>query len=73
VKVLKNGSQSSITNASSLTIMQAALSSVNCGSKANPSLPKNSFDRARSRTARLTKSLREFAMISSVGAARSSG
>src|SRR5207248_7484775 len=59
VNVLKKGSVSSITNASSLTIMQAAFSSVNCGLNPNPSSRKNSIDRFRSRTARLTNSLRE--------------
>src|SRR5947209_11677195 len=43
-------------------IMQAALSSVNFGLNSKPSLEKNSIDFFRSRTARLTKSLREPAM-----------
>src|SRR5919201_1016103 len=59
VNVLKKGSVSSITNASSLTTMQAAFSSVNCGLNAKPSLRKKSIERFRSRTARLTNSLRE--------------
>src|SRR4051812_40367630 len=59
VKVLKNGSVRSITNASSLTIMQAALPSVNWALKPKPSLRKKSIERCRSRTARLTKSLRD--------------
>ena len=42
---------------SSLTIMQVAVSSVNRGSKANPSLVKKSMDRFRSLTGRLTKIL----------------
>jgi hypothetical protein len=36
VKSLKRASSRSITNASSLRIMQAALSSVNCGLNATP-------------------------------------
>src|SRR5205809_6223461 len=51
VNFLKNGSVSSITNASSLTIMHAALSSVNFGLNVKPSAEKNSFDALRSRTA----------------------
>ena len=59
VKSLKRGSTSSITKASSLTIMQVAFSSVKCGLKVKPSRVKNSTDRFRSRTGRLTKILRE--------------
>lgn len=59
VKVLKNGSVSSITNASSLTIMQAALSTVNLGSNSKPSAEKNAIDAFRSRAARLTKIFRD--------------
>jgi hypothetical protein len=44
VKPLKNGSVSSMTNASSLMIMQAALSSVNCALKVKPRVAKNSID-----------------------------
>src|SRR5262245_51402579 len=58
VNVLKNGSTSSITNASSPTIMQVAFSSVNLGSNVKPSLVKKSTDRLRSRTARFTNILR---------------
>jgi hypothetical protein len=53
VNVVKNGSVRSITYASSLMTMQAALSSVNCLLNAKPSLPKKSMDRFKSRTARL--------------------
>jgi len=49
----------SITKPSSLTIMQAAFSSVNCGLNPKPSLEKKFFDLCRSRTARLTKIFRE--------------
>src|SRR5438093_11121092 len=59
VNFLKNGSVSSITNASSLTIMHAALSSVNFGLNVKPSAEKNSFDALRLRTARLTNILRD--------------
>ena len=45
------GLRRSITNASSLTIMHAALSSVNFGLNVKPSAEKNSFDALRSRTA----------------------
>src|ERR1051325_8985336 len=54
----KNGSVRSMQNALSLTTMQAALSSVNFGLKVNPRREKKSIDFFRSRTARLTKSLR---------------
>src|SRR5207247_10613745 len=60
VNFLKNGSVSSITNASSLTIMHAALSSVNFGLNVKPSAEKNSFDALRSRTATLTNILRDW-------------
>src|SRR5215813_13968625 len=40
---------------SSLTIMQAAVSSVNCGLKLNPSFEKNSMDFLRFFTGRFTK------------------
>src|SRR3990172_2815329 len=53
VNVLKNRSVRSITNASLLTTMQAALSSVNCGLNSKPSLEKNSMDVFRSRTGRI--------------------
>src|SRR5262245_55273059 len=59
VNVLKNGSLRSITDASSFTIMQAALSSVNCGLNWKPSFPKKSIDRLRSWTAKLTNIFRE--------------
>src|SRR5215831_96314 len=59
VKVLKNGSLKSMTNASGLMTMQAALSSVNFGLNSNPSFEKNAFDFFRSLTARLTKIIRE--------------
>src|SRR5918995_5982119 len=42
---------------SSLMTMQAAVSSVNCGLKEKPSFLKNSMDRSRSLTGRLTKIL----------------
>src|SRR5439155_5401806 len=58
VNVLKNGSPRSMTYASSLMTMQAALSSVNCGSNPKPSFVKNSIDFFRSRTARLTNIFR---------------
>ena len=50
------------------TIMQAALSSVNCGLNPKPSSEKKAFDLSRSRTARLTKIFREFvdAMVRSL-------
>ena len=41
-----------MTNASSLTTMQAAFSSVNRGLNVNPSAEKNSIDLLRSRTRR---------------------
>src|SRR5438132_7237360 len=59
MNVLKNGSVRSIAQASSLMIMQAALSSVNRGLNSKPSFEKNSIDTFRSRTGRLTKSFRE--------------
>src|SRR5712692_7255834 len=59
VNVLKKGSMRSIKYASSLMIMQAALSSVNFGLNSKPSFEKNSFDAFRFRTGRLTKSFRE--------------
>ncbi len=46
VKVRKNGSVSSMTQASPLTTMHAALSSVNFGSNAKPSFEKHCMDRA---------------------------
>src|SRR5690606_33138241 len=58
VNVSKNDLSRSITYASSLTIMQAAFSSVNFTSYPKPSLEKNSIERFRSRTGRLTNSLR---------------
>ena len=58
MNVLKNGSVRSMTNASSLTTMQAALSSVNLGLNVKPSAEKNSIDLFRSRTGRLTNILR---------------
>src|SRR5262245_20342760 len=58
VKVLKNGSVRSITNAFSLTIMQAAFSSVNFGLFSKPSFAKKAIDFVRSRTGRLTKIIR---------------
>src|SRR5262245_64506772 len=58
VNVLKNGWTSSITKASSPTIMQVAFSSVNRGSNAKPSLVKKSTERFRSRTGRLRNILR---------------
>jgi hypothetical protein len=54
VKVAKNDSTSSITLVLSLTIMQAAFSSVNIGLNAKPSTVKNSTVRSRSFTGRLT-------------------
>ncbi|MFN8669266.1 MAG: hypothetical protein U0164_18925 [Gemmatimonadaceae bacterium] len=54
----KNGSRSSITYPISLRIMQAALSSVNCGLKVKPSAAKNCLALSRSRTARFTKTMR---------------
>jgi endonuclease-3 len=59
VKSAKRFATSSITNASSETIMQVAVPSVKFGLNVKPSSVKNSTDRGRSRTARLTKSLRE--------------
>src|SRR5437879_7193768 len=59
VNVLKKGSPRSMTKASSLMIMQAALSSVNFGLNSKPSFVKKFIDFFRSRTARLTKSFRE--------------
>src|SRR5216684_1598356 len=69
VNVLKKASARSITYASLLMIMQAALSSVNFGLNSKPSLEKNSIDFFKSRTARLTKSFRErsAAMVLSLG------
>src|SRR5713101_5159233 len=69
VNVLKKASARSITYASSLMIMQAALSSVNFGLNSKPSFEKNSIDFFKSRTARLTKSFRErlSAMVLSLG------
>src|SRR5918992_76712 len=58
VKSLNRSSTSSMTKASSLTIMQVACSSVKRGSNLKPSLVKNSTDRSRSSTARLTKIFR---------------
>src|ERR1700704_1604476 len=52
VNVLKKGSLNSITQASVLTTMQAALSSVNSGLNVKPSLVKNAIERFTSRTAR---------------------
>jgi hypothetical protein len=63
VNVVKNGSASSITNASVLTIMHAALSSVKRRSKSKPSVRKNSIALGRSRTARFTNILRACASI----------
>src|SRR5262245_54201118 len=64
VNVLKNGLLRNITNASSFTIMQPALSSVNCGLNWKPSLVKKSIDRFKSWTAKLTNIFRElFACI----------
>src|SRR5205807_6518223 len=65
VKLCQNGSLSSITNASSLITMHAAFSSVNCRLNSNPSWLKNAIDRFKSRTARLTNSLR-FMVASSI-------
>jgi hypothetical protein len=58
VKSPKRGSTSSITKASSLTIMQVALSSVNSGLNEKPSSVKNATEAFRSFTGRLTNSLR---------------
>ena len=57
VKSAKRSRPSSITNASSETIMQVAVSSVKFGSNVNPSSVKKSTDRFRLRTGRLTKQL----------------
>src|SRR5918992_2093901 len=59
VKSLKRSSTSSMTNASSLTIMQVACSSVKRGSNEKPSWVKKSTDSPRSLTARLTNILRD--------------
>jgi hypothetical protein len=59
VNVLKKRSTSSITNASSPTIMQVAFSSVNLGSNVKPSFVKKSTDRFRSWTGRFTNILRD--------------
>src|SRR2546427_13061731 len=59
VNVLKNGSTSSITKASSPTIMQVAFWSVNLGSNLKPSLVKKSTERFRSWTAGFTNILRD--------------
>src|ERR1700694_2263458 len=56
VNVLKKGVVRSITKASSLMIMQAALSSVNLGLNSKPSFEKSSIDFFKSPTARLTNS-----------------
>src|SRR5262249_50427291 len=59
VNVLKNGSLRSMTEASSFTITQAALSSVNCGLNLEAKLSKEIIDRFRSWTAKLTNIFRE--------------
>ena len=53
MKVSKNGSITSMTEASALRIMRVAFSSVNCGSNSKPMLVKNSVDVARFFTGRL--------------------
>jgi hypothetical protein len=57
--VAQTASGERMTYASSLTIMQAALSSLNFGLKWKPKVEKNSLDFFKSRTGRLTKSFRE--------------
>jgi hypothetical protein len=54
MKLSKNGSTTSITDASSLTTIRVAFSSVNCSSNEKPSRRKNSIARGRSFTGRLT-------------------
>ena len=49
---------SSMTNASSPTSMQAAVSSVSIGLKLNPSFAKNALLRSMSATGRFTNSMR---------------
>src|SRR5690606_7964915 len=58
VNVRKNASSSSITQPLSLSTIQAAFSSVNCGLNVKPRVPKNAIDAFRLRTGRLTKSSR---------------
>ncbi len=65
VKSLKRSSTSSMTNASSLMIMQVALSLVNSGSNSKPSWAKKLTDLLRSLTGRLTNVFRD--MGSSAG------
>ncbi|MBE9498630.1 hypothetical protein IHE61_08720 [Streptomyces sp. GKU 257-1] len=62
-KDVKNGSTSSITKMSSLTTMQVAFSSVNCGLKEKPHAVKNSTLRSRSFTGRLTKIFRDMVCL----------
>jgi hypothetical protein len=66
-KSAKRDASRSITYACSLTTMHAHESSVNLGSNAKPSCPKNALEASRSLTGRLTKRRRDcVAMMGSI-------